>query len=756
MVNKMKKIFRITAIIFLIASYFNVGLVSALVSKPILLSQQDTDIYTFADLGVESDIIMKGPYESTTIRFELPPTWELQDGSEINLVVESYFSTTSDEAQPSIVSTNTSALLEVYFNGNLQQSIPLISNTGASTYRIPISVSDLGIPDDDGYYSITLALDASVDCDLEFHKTTVVIGSNSYGYFPHFEKPLELDLRKLPWPLYQERAKSTGSSLVVVPTNASVDEIQSALVVMGTLGRMSQGRLLVSMTTIDQLTDTARLDSDLIFVGKSTELNNFFVGLPNAPVVNGQFSIAEVGQDDGVLQILPSPWNPSKSLLLVGGTSDIGVVKAAQALSTNNLQTGITPDYSVIAQVNPVPVANAASQEGVNSPDDILLSNLGYQVTTVDELGINYLSYEFIVPQGQVPSENPYVEIKYSNSVLVDPARSFMSVFLNGIVIGSIDFSDEDASLVSERIEMPASLLKFGVNILDLEINLIPRDECSVLSFSGLWTTVYEDSLIHLPLVQNPDAANLLQDLKAYPYPFANDPSLATTTFIVPQDNLLAWSSAGKVAFDLGARINGSLISFETAFDNLIPESSRLGNFIVVGEPKNLAVLEEMQEVMPAYFEPGSNVAILESQLVVYRVSDQKSLGYLEVFASPWNAQSAVLGIFGTNTEGITFALNSLLNFQIRETLSGNFSTYDGGNRAIVVDTRTGYGIGGFESNLGDGNVIVVTPSATAEAPGTTNIPARNSALVLIAIAVVALGIAVVVFIALRFRNKIS
>jgi hypothetical protein len=100
--------------------------------------------------------------------------------------------------------------------------------------------------------------------------------------------------------------------------------------------------------------------------------------------------------------------------------------------------------------------------------------------------------------------------------------------------------------------------------------------------------------------------------------------------------------------------------------------------------------------------------------------------------------------------------LNSLLNFQIRETLSGNFSTYDGGNRAIVVDTRTGYGIGGFETHLGEGNVTVVTPSATEETPNATNIPARNSALVLIAIAVVVLGIAVVVFIALRFRNKKS
>jgi hypothetical protein len=214
--------------------------------------------------------------------------------------------------------------------------------------------------------------------------------------------------------------------------------------------------------------------------------------------------------------------------------------------------------------------------------------------------------------------------------------------------------------------------------------------------------------------------------------------------------------SAGKVAYDLGARVDGSIISFETIFNDQIPENLKDGNFIVVGEPINLSVLEDMRTEMPAYFEKGSNVAVLESQLVVYKVSDQKSLGYLELFKSPWNSGSTVLGVFGTNEQGLEYAVTSLLKFEVRETLGGNFSTYDGGNRAIVVDTRTGYGVGGFEAGIGSENVATETPSISADSDGSEAEVSRAALanLILIAIAMVVIMAIVVIVIVLRYRRR--
>jgi len=755
-----KKIIHI--IVLLLFMTVSVGVTSALALLPSPApSGQDSNVYTFADMGVESDILLKGPYESTTIRFALPPTWQLQDGTEINLVVKSFFSTYSGQGGAENNTGTSSALLEVEFNRRLQQSIVLTSDSTGTTYRIPISVGDLGVPDRDGYYSIKISLDASIDCDLDFHRTTAVIGINSFAVLPHVETPLALDLRKLPWPFYQERAKLVGSSIVVIPSAPTEDEMQAGLVVMGTLGRVSQGKLPVAMITANQLTEANQLESDLIFVGKSTIVESLFGSEENTPIVNGKFSVSEVGENDGILQILPSPWNTSKTILVVSGYSDLGVVKAAQAMSTGNLQTGTTPDYSVIAQVHPVvsPSVVRSNEQQFVSPTDITFANLGYEVTTVDELGTNYLTYEFNIPQGQVPSENPYLELKFSNSTMIDPALSYISIYVNEIIIGSIDLSEDTSSLLSSKIDIPPSILRYGLNVLDLELNLIPRNECSILLFSGLWVTVYDDSFIHLPLIQMPETSSTLGDLKSYPYPFANDPSLGSTVFIVPSSDQSAWVLVGKIVYDLGARVNGSILSFETVFDNQIPENLLAANFIVVGEPKNLSVLEGMRSTMPAYFEPGSNIAVLESQLVVYKVSDQKSLGYLEIFNSPWNPSSAVLGVFGTNQHGLELAVDSLLKFEVRETMSGNFSTYDGGNRVIIVDTRTGYGVGSFETGIGSENITTETPNAQEDTENSAVAEASRetlSNLILVAIVGVIIAMVVVFVFVFRFRKKRS
>jgi cellulose synthase operon protein B len=713
--------------------------------------QQESNIFTLSDLGVEADIVLKGPFESETIRFDLPPNWVLQDGAEINLEISAYFASSDPEQIEALTNNFAGALLDIYFNEGLQKSVPLVNSENVS-YRIPISVKDLASTREDGSYSITLALDAAIDCDYEFHKTTIVVKNSSFLILPHSEVSLDMDLRRLPWPLYQERSNSVFSTLVVLPDTPSSDEIQSGMIIMGAFGRMTSGRLPMSMVSYSDLTDDLLGQSDLIFVGKPGAFPTLSELDLSFDIVNGNFSSPDILDDDGLLEIVTSPWNDSKSILLVSGKSDVGVVKAAQALSTGNVQTGLTSAYAVVAQVNPIALSDELTQP--TSPE-IPFSSLGYPAVTLDSLGPNYFTYEFTVPSGQAPLENPFVEFRFSNSALVDPVRSDFAVFLNDVVVGSIQLSEGTSSFTTAKIDLPSSLLRFGVNRLDLVVTLIPRDECSVLAFSGLWATIFSDSYIHLPLTRIADSALLFQDLKSYPYPFASDSSFSNTTIVVPENSASAWFVAGKVAYDLGARVDGSLISFETAFDGDVSDLAKNGNLIVIGEPRELQLLQEMKDAMPAYFEENSNIAVLETQQVIYRVSEEKSIGYLEIFTSPWSPESFVLGVFGTNLDGLEYAFSAISNFRIRETLSGDFSTYDGGIRAIVIDTRTGIGLGRLEAGLGAENVEL-QPATSAPASNTAEDSSVGNSRPLIMygiIAVIAVMIVVVV-IMLQFSRK--
>ncbi|HEU0293798.1 MAG TPA: cellulose biosynthesis cyclic di-GMP-binding regulatory protein BcsB, partial [Anaerolineales bacterium] len=709
---------------------------------------------TFANLGVETNIELHGPYDSNSVRFELPATWEPQSGVELNLEISSFVTSESISAA---TNQTLGASLDVYFNDKLQESIPLQDGKGVF-YNVPISPDAVATPDSNGRHKITFFLDAALDCDLDFHKTTVSISVNSEVLFPYIEKELSLDLRRLPWPIYQETGVEKSSAVIVLPESPSADELQSGLIVAGTLGRMTQGNLPVTMVSNDQLTDDLKNRSHVVLIGKPSAFPDLApVALP-VRVVGDKYSLAGLSDDDGVLQAVPSPWNPSKALLIVGGNTDQGVVKASQALSTANLQTGDTPDYSVVANVNPITITGILTSDLTPvATSDALFSDLGYDAVVATGIGTSWLTYEFIIPSGYTAGEGPYVDFKYTTSDLVDANRSGAVVYLNDVLVGSLTLSSAETNIVSSRINLPVSVLKSGTNRLDVVINLLPRDECSVFAFSGLWVTIYPDSLLHLPLAPAEKTAFSLQDIKAYPLPFANDPSLSTTAFVLSEQDRVSWTMAARIAYDLGARVAGSILGFEAAYTNQIPEDIRAYNLIVIGEPRNLEIVADFKGFMPAHFEADSNIATLDTQQVIYRISANKKLGYLELFASPWNESGVVLGVFGTSPEGVAYAGDSLLNVQMRDSLSGNFATLDG-VKAIVVDTRTGLGLGRFASNLGPSVVSAQNP-ATVESSSTgmdqiQNEVARGRGFILAAILGVVVIMAVVLVVALRLRLK--
>jgi hypothetical protein len=470
--------------------------------------------------------------------------------------------------------------------------------------------------------------------------------------------------------------------------------------------------------------------------------------------VSGKFAAPELKTDDGVLQLLPSPWNNTKSILVVSGNTDTALVKAAQALSTLNVQTGDTPDYSIVSEVFPAPPAGLSQSETAASVADIKLSDLGYASITATGMGTNWLDYQFTIPLGLIPKETPYMDLALSASTLVDPKRSEGIVYLNGVQIGSIPLSTESSNLITTRINFPSSVLRAGVNNLSLVFNLLPFDECTIFAFDSLWITVYADSLIHLSLMPSPVSSFALQDLKNYPYPFAMDPSLSSTAFVLAKKDPFSWMQASRIAYDMGARVSGSVLGFETAFDGEIPEELRAMNLILVGEPKNLGVVADLKEALPAYFDNGSNIAVLDSQQVIYRISDTKSLGYLELFQSPWSEERAISGIFGTTPAGLASAVDALINVQARDTFAGDFVTMDGTN-AHIVDTRTGAGMGNIVITLNPSVSQNESVEATPVSASTTQSTyARSRQIVLMAAVFVVVLIVLTIVSALWLRRQ--
>ena len=740
---------RISQIIILFAI-----LVSSMMGRGTVLAAtkpQGTGI-TFSSLGLDTDIVLYGPYDAGALRFDLPATWELNSGAELELIISAYFAGGSDNT--SADGDYIGAALGVYFNDKLQQSVSLRSGTNVA-YRIPINTGDLPSPYSDGGYKISFYLDASVDCDSNFHQTTVSIDATSIVNLPYSEVPLPLNLHRIPFPIYQERSVNNDTVLVITPASPTADEVRAALLVMGTFGKMTNGHLPVRMVTSDELTDDARVGSHLIFVGKPSGLP-VLTGVPlQATIGAGGYMTNSITDTDGYIEMAISPWNEEKAVLIVGGNTDQAVVKAAQALSTGNLQTGDNLAYSIVADVNPTSITGILSTDSnLLPPPDYSLADLGYGAETVSDIGTNWFSFNFVIPVGQIPSETPSLNLLFSHSALIDVNRSDVSVYFNDTLAGSVKLSEDDSNLVSAQIKLPVSGMQSGQNDISISATLIPRDDCSITTFSGMWMTIYPESTLHMPLIRSLETTTSFLDLSVYPYPFINDPELSSTAFVLPSNDRVAWSIAGDIAYDLGASSTGSILDMGAFYDGALPEEVFDRDLILIGQPANLKIISDLRESLPAYFDEGSNIAVLNSQQVIYRISSEKSLGYLETFSSPNNAGRTILAILGTNQEGLKASSSVLLAPRSREVLNGNFATIDG-DKPFVVDTRTGSGMGRIVTGIGESNVDVdsgVDLSNIGDAPLPTYTGNQYILYGLIGIVVV-MAMVIVVVLVLRKRR---
>ena len=502
--------------------------------------------------------------------------------------------------------------------------------------------------------------------------------------------PLAPDLRLLPEPIYRLGSTPPAASALVVPDSPTADEIRAALIVSASFGRMSRGKMPLSLLTASQLDASFSTSQHLIFVGKPSAFPILSqVSLP-VPVSGTTFVSSEIQPEDGILQMTLSPWDNTKVILVVGGNTNAGVVKAAQALSVGNIQTGSYPNLAIVANVNAgsstVPRAETLAMP-TSTQQTSTFGDLGYASKTFTEIGTSSADYQFDIPPGFITAENAYLDLMFSNSTLLDYIRSGLVIFINGRVLGSARFSDETTQTTILRINIPYNFIYAGSNSLSFDVNLSPLNESSGESF-GLWVTIYSASILHVPLAPATASTNL-RDLSKYPYPFINDPTLANVAFILPEQNPMVWEVAAQIAFNLGRSVIGAPFYLMAVYDKQISEEVRQNyDWIVIGLPSEIQVMEELRDALPAPFEEGSNVATLTKLQVVYRLPEDTELGYLELLSAPWNNTRTILAVLGNTEAGIRQAGNALTIPILRNQLKGDFAIING-EMISSADTRT-------------------------------------------------------------------
>ena len=703
----------------------------------------------------QTDTVMRGPYSTTRLRFGLPANWAFDNGAALHLLITSSLITDKDNQVSD--GQYIAATMRVTLNKKIITTIPLIAGTNVA-YDVPIPVDAFVTSLNDGRQDLDLFLDASVDCNNVYHSTTVIVSSASYFNLPYHEVEPQIDLNILPRPIYQRDSVFPVDAVMVVPDSPSADEMKAALIVSASFGRMSIGAQSFILVSASQLTQGLQESSNLVFVGKASNLPILQKLTLPAPLVNNNFNVTGMQTDDGLLQMAISPWNNGRASLVVSGNSDAGVVKAAQALSAGEIQTGLDPNLAIVADVTP-PQFDAGP--GQNNPelvpqDTHTFGELGYETMTITGEGRGSVDIEFYIPPGFVAGEDSYVDLIFNNSALIDFNQSGLAVFLNRQMVGSSRLSEETAATVTQRIKIPTISLLPGNNVLTIEADLAPISQCTSIASSNISLSVFSDSILHLPLKVATAGDSAPRDLSFYPYPFINIPTLANTAFVLSRTNPNSWMVAAQIATGLGSSSNGPLYDLKVVFDGDVPEDVRMNNdLIVVDLPGDSKFITELDNSLPAPFEAGTNVAKIKDQQIVYRFSPKIDLGYLELLPAPWNASRSILVVTGNTESGVTLGGNALFDTSLRSRLRGNLALIKG-DQIVIADTRTSLGLGEVMSESTSQTVepeSVPLPSAPSFIPFS---PGRPAWILIVVGALVILIVAILIIAALSKRNSVS
>ncbi len=639
------------------------------------------DVLSFYQIG-QDDIQLVGPLDYEAIVFGLPADWKVTNAVEITLFLDVAFDILSTVTVDGQVISHSGGTLMLEYNREEIGIFP-VEQPGEMMLRVQVPLEFLISAREDGRQEFTLTFDSALSCYLE-QQMSIVVQDSSYIKVPHTTVLPDTSLVRFPFPLYQDSVYPDIAT-VLLPDNPSPEELQSALTVIAGLSNRTRGNLAMDLATYSEFNADQTGANHVIFVGK-TGTNPFLsqLSLP-LPSTNGEFVFSGSEPTDGIVQMVNSPWNAARVVLLVSGDTDEAVVKAAQAVSTGHLRPNTSPNLAVVRDVQ--------NELGLGLPSqsiDQTLLELGYETEVLDRRGVDSSVFDFFIPSGWTTGPDAYFELAFGNSALLDYDRSGLNVEVNGQPIGSVRFTEMTASEAVNRVRfnLPSSVIAPGVNTLEVIASLQPLDQCSSSQLRGIWTNIWSDSRLHLPLMQTSVAPKLVYDLSTYPAPLTFDSSMQSIAFVLQQNNVDSWRMASQVAAYLGDRSNGSITLLSAHYADDVPDTVRDNmHLLLVGNALEMPIVSELNESLPAPFDDGSGLASESSMQVSFKIPPDSPVGYVELLESPWNSEKVILAALGNTPQGMAWAASGLYDPQIRSQLTGNFAIINN-QQVTTTDTR--------------------------------------------------------------------
>ena len=628
--------------------------------EPTLTDETGVKDITWEDLYY-GDRKLTGGGSDTRIDFNVPGDLAFVPGSYTRLIVSH---TGSQVEKP--------AALAVELNDHVLDIIQLtVENDNRSQIQLDIPPEYL----ETGRNRLKVTLRSRWDpCDPSDElPVEAVLHSEGLFHLEYEVVPRRPDLALYPVPFF-ERGFEPSVVYFVLSDSPTSDDMTVAATISAGLGRYSDGEIQLRSVTPSELTSEILDNYNLIVMGWP-EANTFLSQLP-LPL---SLERADVADDHGVLQEIVSPWNPRRMVLTVTGKSYEGVFKAGGALNRQMLFPSFKGPVAIVEELLDPPEDEAETLE-----TDRTFEDLGYGDEVVYGTRPTIERFYFGLPGAWQMSEDPSLKLFFTHSDILTNTMSTLDVHLNGVPIGGtlLDHSNSKDGLL--EVELLSWLLQSGSNRIEVVVDMSTgRDECLYWTSDQVWTVISRNSTLHLSYEPQPvelDLANLF-------LPLTGEPDLSDTYIEFPETvNQVERDILLNLAARLGAAARGNYLALKLGRTNdLSPDLKQTHHIVAIGRPSTNPLIREVNDFLPQPFLPGSDEPLQIRNPAVISFDSQRSIGFVQLAASPWNPDKALLVVTGTDSEGVMAAFDLLVN-RTRE-LKGDLAVIEGEN-LITVDTR--------------------------------------------------------------------
>jgi hypothetical protein len=442
----------------------------------------------------------------------------------------------------------------------------------------------------------------------------------------------------------------------VLPANPTGAELSAAARVAARLGAQSVQSRPLDLIAVTALTDDLRETASLIVIGipERQPLLAELAGLRVPLNATGTGFTTEGGDDvppdDGVVQLIRSPYSETRSLLIVsGGTSD-AVLRAASVFENYATFTNLQGAFELVRADGRPPDATITSPWGSGITS---LAALGATDRTVRGTGSFDVYYAFDRPAGRVLMQGARFTLNAAFSPTLYSAESYVAAFINDVFIGSLR-TGEGALTNRLTFDLPVEQLNQTTGgtrpqtwVIRLSVsNQLRQEACAQVHPESAWTTISADSAFDARFNYL-----TLPELQAFPYPYVGGES-ATSTLVIPDSPTADEISAAlRLALVMGQRARGIDLPLNIALTGEVSEGTHGDHhLLILGTLDRQPLLTAMIAQLPAVFDPQ-----------LYQAVNEASSGIVRQSASPWNRERVVTLVYSPSADGFDKAYRGLM-----------------------------------------------------------------------------------------------